>query len=82
MPRINIQTPIHFKCQTGCSSCCTTNGGTVIVSDNDIKMISAYLKISIAEFEKKYIRHDGSKTALVDKNESECVFLENQELYL
>jgi len=79
MPRINVQTPIFFKCQTGCSSCCSSNGGTVSVTYDDIKRISVYLKISSDEFEKKYIHQDGSKTALVDKNESECVFLEEHK---
>ena len=79
MPRINIQTPVHFKCQAGCSSCCTTNGGTVAISENDIKRISGYLKISVPEFEKKYTRRIGSQSALTDKDENACIFLEKHK---
>jgi len=75
MPRINIETPVHFKCQEDCSNCCTSAGGTVIISDKDIQRISKYLKISIQEFIKKYTHEEGTSICLVDKNNTDCIFL-------
>ena len=79
MPRINVPTPIRFICQEGCSNCCKVSGGFVLIRDIDLKRIPKYLKISEAEFIKKYTKEDGKHVHLIDKNDTDCVFLEDNK---
>ena len=77
MPKINIITPVKFECQKGCSNCCKTGGGFVFISSKNVDRISKYLKISKEIFIKKYAKPKGEQFILMDKNGSECIFLEN-----
>jgi len=78
MPRINVATPIRFKCQQGCSSCCKS-GGVVLISDEDVPKISKYLKLSIEDFLKRYTKKDGKKIFLIDREINDCIFLEDDK---
>ncbi len=79
MPRINIQTPVRFECQKGCSNCCEIGGGYVFVSDKNILHISRYLGITAEEFTANYTHlvEDGTKRCLNDKDNAQCIFLED-----
>ena len=79
MPRINIPTPIQFKCQEGCSNCCTVSGGFVFISENDVKIIAKFLKISAEDFLKNFTRKKGNSLALIDRDEKDCIFLKNHK---
>ena len=78
MPRINVATPIRFKCQQGCSSCCKS-GGVVLISEEDVAKISKYLKLSIEDFLKRYTKKDGKKIFLIDREINDCIFLEDDK---
>jgi hypothetical protein len=78
MPRINILSPVKFECQPGCSNCCKS-GGVVFIAADDVTGISKFLKISEAEFLKKYTRRDGKKIYLIDQKISDCIFLKDDK---
>ena len=75
MPRINIETPVRFKCQQGCSNCCKS-GGVVLISVEDVAKISKYLKLSKEDFLKRYTKKDSNKIFLIDQEINDCIFLE------
>jgi Fe-S-cluster containining protein len=79
MPRINVETPIHFKCKSDCSNCCKVSGGTVLVRDVEIKPIAKHLKISVDEFLKHYTRKEGKHLCLTDHGGSDCIFLKDDK---
>ena len=79
MPRINILTPVRFECQKDCANCCTTNGGFVFITDEDVSKIARFLKINEDEFLKKFTRKVGNKISLIDKDEKDCIFLKNKK---
>jgi len=78
MARINILTPVQFKCQDCCSNCCKT-GGVVLISEEDVTKISKYLKISRDEFYKKFTKEEGKKIYLIDREIDDCIFLKNDK---
>jgi len=79
MARINVSLPIRFECQQGCANCCKINGGLVVVSDIEVKNISKYLNISQEDFLNEYTLQVGKYTSLIDKNETDCIFLEDNK---
>ncbi|MCB0282443.1 MAG: YkgJ family cysteine cluster protein [Calditrichaeota bacterium] len=79
MARINIPTPIRFKCQEGCSNCCTTSGGFVFIFEKDIHKISKFLKMSEDDFLNTFTKKVGTKISLIDRDEKDCVFLKNNK---
>jgi uncharacterized protein len=79
MARINIKTPIYFKCQEDCSNCCKVSGGFVVVRDVEIEPIAKYLKLSADVFLKKYTREEGKYTCLVDREGEDCIFLKDDK---
>ncbi len=79
MPRINIKTPIFFKCQDNCSNCCKVSGGFVVVRDVEIKPITKHLKISVDEFIKHYARREGKYLCLIDRDGEDCILLKDDK---
>lgn len=77
MPRINISTPVKFKCQKDCSNCCTVSGGMVLISEKDLKKMSKYLKVSQDEFLVNFTYRKGKYLCLMDKDEKDCIFLKD-----
>ncbi len=79
MARINIKTPIYFKCQDGCSNCCKVSGGFVVVRDVEVEPIAKHLKIPADDFIKNFTRKEGKYTCLVDHAGEDCIFLEEDK---
>jgi Fe-S-cluster containining protein len=70
---------LRFKC-TGCGGCCTGAPGYVWVSDEEVTAIAEHLKISEAEFKKKYTHLLQNRRSLKeDPNNFDCVFLEDKK---
>ena len=71
---------LSFKC-TQCAGCCQGSSGYVWVTKEDIVQISEYLKLSLDDFSKKYIKKVGSKYSLLDlpQENFRCVFLEGKK---
>lgn len=68
-----------FEC-TGCGQCCTGSPGYVWVSENEIKAIAHYLKISIEEFGRRYLRHVNGRLSFIELPKTfDCIFLKNKQ---
>ena len=67
---------LHFKC-TECGKCCTGAPGYVWVTREEIASMAAYLKVSIDDFVRKYIRQKDHRYALIEMRSRnyDCVFL-------
>jgi uncharacterized protein len=69
---------LRFEC-TGCGKCCTGAPGYVWVTEKEIEAIASYLKISVQEFGKKYLRRIDNRYSLIERSKTyDCVFLEDK----
>jgi Fe-S-cluster containining protein len=66
---------LRFKC-TGCGDCCTGGPGYVWVTQEEIDALSARLKLSPAEFERRFVRQVGVRRSLKERKNYDCVFLD------
>jgi uncharacterized protein len=67
---------LAFEC-TGCGRCCSgPEEGYVWVTPQDVEAAARQLGITIADFESKYTRRVGKRTSLIEKENRDCVFLE------
>jgi Fe-S-cluster containining protein len=72
------ETGLHFEC-TQCGNCCSGVPGYVWVNEREIEEIAAYLKMSLDEFGKKYLRRVGRQVSLIELPNYDCVFLQRME---
>ena len=73
---------LRFGC-TQCGQCCTGAPGYVWVSDEDIKRMAAFLKITDEEFIGKYTREIDGRLALLELPQSyDCIFLQEKKCLL
>lgn len=71
------QKGLHFKC-TGCGKCCTGTPGYVWINEEEMADMAAFLKISVGDFKKRYVRKVGSRYSLTElKRNYDCVFLKD-----
>lgn len=69
---------LRFSC-TGCGECCTGSPGYTWVSLEEIAAIADYLKLSISEFSKRYLKRVGNRFSLVERGPHfDCVFLKEK----
>lgn len=66
-----------FECQ-GCGGCCEGPGGYVWINDEEIAAMATVKGISIAEFNRLYVRVVFERTALIDNACGDCIFLVNK----
>ena len=66
---------LHFEC-TQCGNCCSGVPGYVWVSQNEIKEIADFLKLSTEEFAKQFLRLLYSKISLIELPNYDCIFLQ------
>ncbi len=67
---------LKFGC-TGCGECCRGPSGYVWVGMNDIETMAEAMKMSLDGFGRKYLRRCGTRMALVDGPDGNCIFLNN-----
>jgi|SRR3972149_3234119 len=67
---------LKFKC-TACGDCCTGAPGHVWVNKTEIEALAALLKISVVEFETKYVRQVGIRKSLIEFPNGDCVFFDS-----
>lgn len=73
---------LSFKC-TGCGACCTGSPGYVWVSEEEMKEMAEFLKISLPEFIKQYTRQvHGRYSLLEDRKTYDCIFLKGKQCTL
>jgi uncharacterized protein len=68
---------LQFQC-TGCGDCCTGAPGYVWVNKAEIEIMSALLRISTKEFQKRYVRLIGIRKSLIEFSNGDCIFFDNE----
>ena len=66
---------LRFECQRGCTDCCTQKGWFYL-NDADVARASAFLGLTAAEFERRYVYRTKRKMRLRVPREAQCSFLE------
>lgn len=67
---------LKFKC-TGCGKCCTGAGGYVFLSQQDLNHLSERFHMEEKQFLQKYCRYVDGQYALLDKPNTDCIFLQD-----
>lgn len=70
---------LRFEC-TGCGQCCTGAPGYIWVNQEEIQQIADFLKLSIEEFSRRYLRHVKGRLSLLEMPKTyDCVFLKDKK---
>jgi len=71
---------LHFQCQQ-CGACCSGPAeGYIWVTRAEIEFIADYLKITVGQLRKKYLRRVGLRTTIIEQpNTKDCIFLQETE---
>ena len=65
---------LAFEC-TGCGDCCSGDPGFVWVDDSEIAALAIEMKMSVDDFEHKFVRSVGMQKSLVEYPDGDCIFL-------
>ena len=67
---------LHFECRQ-CGSCCSGPGaGYIWVARPEIVIIANFLKISVGQLRRKYLRRVGLRTTIIEQSGTkDCIFL-------
>ena len=65
---------LRFECQTGCTACCEQRG-FVYLTDADIARAAAFVEMSAAAFERKYVFRTKNRARLRVPRDANCHFL-------
>ena len=65
---------LRFECQPGCTECCRRKG-FVYLNDADVARAAAFLGMSAAEFERRYVYRTRRRMRLRVPREVHCPFL-------
>ncbi len=68
---------LRFQC-TQCGNCCTGAPGNVWVNQEEIEKLAALTGVSLPEFEAKFVRSVGARRSLIEYENGDCVFFDNQ----
>lgn len=70
---------LRFEC-TGCGQCCTGAPGYIWVDEQEIQEISTFLKLTIEEFSRRFLRRVKGKYSLLELPKSyDCIFLKDKK---
>lgn len=72
-----FQQGLRFQC-TQCGNCCTGAPGYVWVNAEEIQQLADVVGLDVAAFEAKYVRRVGNRRSLVEFDNGDCVFFDNQ----
>ena len=67
---------IFFNCRQ-CGCCCTGSPGVVRVNEHEIKRISQYLSLPLAQFKSEYLIPFGDGFSIREDQQCRCLFYEN-----
>ena len=65
---------LRFECQPGCTNCCTQKG-FVYLTENDLTRIAKFLRLTAAEFERRYVYRTSRQIRLRVPRQVQCHFL-------
>lgn len=70
---------LRFEC-TGCGQCCTGAPGYIWVDEQEIQQIAAFLKLSLEEFSRRYLRRVKGRLSLLELPKTyDCIFLKDKK---
>lgn len=70
---------LRFEC-TGCGQCCTGAPGYIWVDREEIENIAQFLKLTVEEFSRRYLRRVKGKFSLLEMPKSyDCIFLKDKK---
>jgi Fe-S-cluster containining protein len=70
---------LNFEC-TGCGQCCTGSPGYIWVDAQEIEQMAAHLKLSLADFSRRYLRRVKGRFSLLEMPKTyDCVFLKDKK---
>ncbi len=67
---------MRFQCQSGCTKCCEQQG-FVYLTEDDIKHLAAFVEMSAAAFEKRYVYRTRNLRRLRVPRHAQCEFLKD-----
>lgn len=67
---------LRFQCQAGCTNCCRVHG-YVYITERNLTEMAAYLGLTPAEFEARYVYRTTHLLRLRKPKRSQCHFLMN-----
>ena len=65
---------MRFECQPGCTKCCEQQG-FVYLTEDDIPRLAAFLGMTVAAFEKRYVYRTRNLRRLRVPRHAQCEFL-------
>ena len=65
---------LRFECQPGCTNCCRVQG-FVYITEADLERAAGHLRLSPAEFERRYVYRTRHLLRLRKPRNSQCHFL-------
>jgi len=66
---------LAFEC-TGCGDCCSGAPGFVWVDESEIAALAIEMRMSVDDFEHKFVRQVGMQKSLVEYPDGDCIFLD------
>lgn len=67
---------LKFSCRQ-CGACCTGAPGYVWLKQSEITSLAERLNVSRDEFSKLYLRKVGGRISLIERENGDCILLEN-----
>ena len=69
---------LHFECAE-CGGCCSGPGeGYIWVTKPEIQIIADFLKVTVDNFRKEYLKRVGLRTTIIEHSDTkDCIFLRN-----
>ena len=67
---------LRFECQPGCTACCEQKG-FVYLTEDDLQRIAAFVGMTAAAFERKYVYRTRNRMRLRVPREVNCHFLKD-----
>jgi uncharacterized protein len=68
---------LKFSC-AGCGDCCTGAPGYVWVNKAEIEALAAVVRVSVEEFERRYVRKVGVRKSLLEWSNGDCIFFNSK----
>jgi Fe-S-cluster containining protein len=65
---------LRFECVPGCTNCCRVQGW-VYVTEDDVRNAASFLKLSVADFEARYVVRSKYTVRLRKPKNAQCHFL-------
>jgi Fe-S-cluster containining protein len=71
-----VDLSVRFECQSGCTKCCEQQG-FVYLTEDDIVRLAAFLQLTAAEFEHKFVYRTKNLRRLRVPSHAQCIFLKS-----